>query len=85
MTPKEAVLAVRAALDAGREVHDGDWLLTKDQVGQYLMTWSWDEYCIGVAGKAGTEYEYVPNFQIERVTVDGMPLAVFWEQEKCND
>lgn len=75
MTNKEAIKAIKAAVDAGHDVQAGaGYHIIKDQLGQYLVVFEGNNYCVGLHGLPGTQYEHELNVPLEAVTVNGKPL-----------
>jgi len=53
------VQEIKKAVDEGKTVYSGNeaYTVIKDKVGQYLIICSLNNYCIGLSGLEGTQYE----------------------------
>jgi len=62
-TELETIEEIKAAVDAGHAVHCGNdgYTVTKDSIGQYLIKYAHNNYCVGLHGMEGTKYEGVLN------------------------
>ena len=59
MKKLETIAEIKTAIDAGLTVKcdNGNYTAFKDSIGQYLIRFDYSDYCIGLHGMAGTEYE----------------------------
>lgn len=59
MRPLRTIQEIKDAVDAGETVKcdNGNYSVIKDSIGQYLITFDHSDYCIGLHGKKGTQYE----------------------------
>ena len=55
----ETIEDIKQAVDDGRTVKcdNGHYTVIKDSIGQYLITYDHSDYCIGLHGMEGTEFE----------------------------
>ena len=53
-----SIADIKAAVDAGKDVRCGSdsYKVIRDSIGQYLIVCSFNDYCIGLHGREGTEY-----------------------------
>ena len=59
MTKLLTIAEIKQAVDNGEHVKcDTDsYTVYKDRIGQYLIRFDYSDYCIGLHGRPGTEYE----------------------------